>query len=250
MYRLSNIRNDILQRVISNEMAAGFLRTFGVTRAVEHLDIGDFGKGIIKYLLNTYSGNDAFHDLGEAQLSEIGKKIEKMYDELLDPEYEYTYDEFGEYLLFIFIEHAKQNAYDVRESGYFDLDEHTEENYSEVPMFASASLSIMDELYLREYFSQLYDSMIEDEEELEDEIDREEFINELVKQGSMFWCMGFDDVEEESFIFWDDDFLFFDEPGGTDVFFSEEGQYLGFVMNEENREPISGSLKRSILSDM
>ena len=58
MYRLSNIKNDILQRVISNEMAAGFLRTFGVTRAVEHLDIGDFGKGIIKYLLNTYSGRD------------------------------------------------------------------------------------------------------------------------------------------------------------------------------------------------
>ena len=33
MYRLSNIENDILQRVVSNEMAAGFLRTFGVTRA-------------------------------------------------------------------------------------------------------------------------------------------------------------------------------------------------------------------------
>ena len=250
MYRLSNIENDILQRVVSNEMAAGFLRTFGVTRAVEHLDIGDFGKGIIKYLLNTYSGNDALHDLGEAQLSEIAKKIEKMYDELLDPEYEYTYDEFGEYLLFIFIEHAKQNAYDVRESGYFDLDEHTEENYSEIPMFASASLSIRDELYLREYFSRFYDSMFEEDEEPEDEIDREEFINGLVKQGSMFWCMGFDDVEEESFIFWDDDYLFFDEPGGTDVFFSEEGKYLGFVMNEENREPISGSLKRSILQDM
>ena len=62
MYRLSNIKNDILQRVISNEMAAGFLRTFGVTRAVEHLDIGDFGKGIIKYLLNTYSGNDVFQE--------------------------------------------------------------------------------------------------------------------------------------------------------------------------------------------
>ena len=243
MYRLSNIRNDILQRVISNEMAAGFLRTFGVTRAVEHLDIGDFGKGIIKYLLNTYSVNDAFHDLGEAQLSEIGKKIEKMYEELLDPEYEYTYDEFGEYLLFIFIEHAKQNAYDVRESGYFVLDEHTEENYSEVPMFASTSLSIMDELYLREYFSQFYDSMIEDDEELEDEIDREEFINELVKQGSMFWCMGFDDVEEESFIFWDDDFLFFDEPGSANLFFMEEGKSLGFVMTEDDREPISGSLK-------
>ncbi len=33
--------------------------------------------------------------------------------------------------------------------------------------------------------------------------------------------------------------------GGTNVFFSEEGKYFGFVMNEENREPISGSLKRS-----
>ncbi len=63
-------------------------------------------------------------------------------------------------------------------------DDHTEENYSEIPMFASASLIIRDELYLREYFSRFYDSVFEDDEEPEDEIDREEFINELVKQGS------------------------------------------------------------------
>ena len=246
MYRLSCVKNKVLQRVVSNEMAAGFLRTFGVKKAVWHLEIGEFEQGILKYLFNTYSDNASLHDLGKDQLSEIGKKIERMYDELLDPENEYTYDEFGEYLLFIFIEHAKENAYDVRESGYLDLDDVTEENYSEVPMFAFSSMSIMDELYLRELFSGLYDDITEDDEDIRNETDREEFIEEMIKQGSMFSCMGFDDIEGESFIFWDDDFLFFDEAGGTDVFFSEGAEFFGFVMNEEEREPVSGSLKRAI----
>ncbi len=84
MYRLSSIEDEVLQRVLSNEMAAGFIRTFGVLKAVEHIVIGDFERGILKYLLDTYSGNDALHDLGDVQLTEIGKKVEKMYDELLD----------------------------------------------------------------------------------------------------------------------------------------------------------------------
>ena len=58
MYRLSCVNNEILRRVVSNEMAAGFLRTFGVKKAVRHLEMGDFEQGIIKYLLNTYSNND------------------------------------------------------------------------------------------------------------------------------------------------------------------------------------------------
>ena len=245
MYRLSCMNNEILQRVVSNEMAAGFLRTFGVKKAVWHLKIDDFEQGIIKYLLNTYSDNALLHDLGGEQLSEIGKKIEKMYDELLDPENEYTYDEFGEYLLFIFIEHARENAYDVRESGYLDLDDVTEENYSEVPMFASSSMSIMDELYLRELFSESYDDITEGED-MGNDADREEFIEEMIRQASMFSAMGFDDIEVESFIFRDDDFLFYDEPGGADVFFSEAGKYMGFVMNGDEREPVSGSIRMAM----
>ena len=246
MYRLSSIDDEVLQRVISNEIAAGFLRTFGVLKAVKHLKIDDFEKGILKYLLDTYSGNDALHDLSDVQLSEIGKKIERMYDELLDQEYEYTYDEFGEYLLYIFIEHARQNAFDVRESGYFDLDAYTQENYSEVPMFASASLSIRDELYLRELFEGFYCELIEQNEELADELDKEEFIGDLIKQGSIFWCMGFDDVDEESFIFRDDDFLYYDEPGGVDMSTMDGAEMSGFAMNEEDREPVSGSIKKKI----
>ena len=56
-------------------MAAGFLRTFGVKKAVWHLEIGEFEQGILKYLLDTYSDNASLHDLGKDQLSEIGKKI-------------------------------------------------------------------------------------------------------------------------------------------------------------------------------
>ncbi len=245
MYRLSGVDDDILQKVVTNEMAAGFLKTFGVRKAAWELEIGDRERGIIRYLLNTYSGNEALHDLGEDRLEEIGRKIERMYDELIDPHNEYTYDGFGEYLLFLFIEHAGENAFDVRESGYFDIDESTQENYSDVPMFASSSMCIMDELYLRELFAGIYDDIAEDAES-DDEEAEEEFVNELIRQASMFSCMDTDDPAGESFIFSDDEFLIYDEPGGTEVLSEEAGGTPGFVMKEEGREPVSGSLKYKI----
>ena len=115
MYRLSEIEDEVLQRVISNEMATGFLKTFGIKRATEHIEMDEFRLGVIRYLLNTYSENSGLHDLNDTTISEIGHKIEKMYDEILDPEYEYTFDEFGEYLLYIFIRHAYNNFYQAKE---------------------------------------------------------------------------------------------------------------------------------------
>ena len=106
MYRLSEMENETLQRVVSDEMASGFLKTFGIKRATEHLEMNEFRLGVIRYLLNTYSENPGLHDLDDTAITEIGRKIEKMYDEIMDPEYEYTFDEFGEYLLYIFIRHA------------------------------------------------------------------------------------------------------------------------------------------------
>ncbi|MCR5421688.1 MAG: hypothetical protein K6E98_11860 [Lachnospiraceae bacterium] len=216
MYRLAGIEDRVLQRVVSNEMAAGFLKTFGVLKAERHLSIGDFERGIIKYLLETYSGNDKLHDLSEERLIKVGNKISRMYDEILDDEFEYTFDGLGEYLLFIFIEHAGENAYDVRESGYFDLNENVEENYSDVPMFASSSLSIKDELYLRQLFEEQYRVIAGEEPEYAAEIGMEAFIDALIKAGSVFWHMGFNDDNAESFIFWNDDFLLYDEPGEAD----------------------------------
>ena len=50
MYRLSGVEDMVLQQIVSNEIAAGFLKTFGVKRAVNKLEFGDREKEILKYL--------------------------------------------------------------------------------------------------------------------------------------------------------------------------------------------------------
>ncbi len=98
MYRLAEMEDEVLQIIVSNEMASGFLKTFGIKRATEHLEMDGFRLGVIRYLLNTYSENAGLHDLNDTALAEIGHKVEKMYDEIMDHEYEYTFDEFGEWI--------------------------------------------------------------------------------------------------------------------------------------------------------
>ncbi|MCR5602604.1 MAG: hypothetical protein K6G27_02745 [Lachnospiraceae bacterium] len=296
MYRLSGVEDVVLQQIVSNEIAAGFLKTFGVMKAVNKLEMGEREKGIIKYLLNTYSGNDSLHDLGDIQLEEIAKKISKMYSELIDMDYEYVFDEFGEYLMYIFIKHAQANAFDVRESGYLSIDDVTQENYSEVPLFASSSICIMDELYLRKFFGDLFDEFlggigdydddeddddddedndkdddeddieadvkdegydevdneidVEDGEDEEDDFDdydeeefRERFIEKMIRQASIFSCMGFEEDSGDSFVFWDDDFLRYDKTGGAAGLYDELAEIKGLIMTRERREPMSGSVK-------
>jgi hypothetical protein len=243
MYRLSEIEDETLQRVVSNEMASGFLKTFGIKRATEHLEINEFRQGVIRYILNTYSENAGLHDLNDSVITEIGYKIEKMYDEILDPEYEYTFDEFGEYLLYIFIRHAYNNFYQAKESGYFDIDDNTLENYSGEPIFASSSLSIRDEIYLREMFGRFLDEDFADDPKMTGG-DKDELVDDLIRAASIFAFMGYED-SDESFIFWDDDFLFYDEPGGADLFIDNKSGH-GFVTGGDECEPISGSLKIKI----
>jgi hypothetical protein len=283
MYRLSGVEDVVLQQIVSNEIAAGFLKTFGVMKAVNKLEMGEREKGIIKYLLNTYSGNDSLHDLGDIQLEEIAKKISKMYSELIDMDYEYVFDEFGEYLMYIFIKHAQANAFDVRESGYLSIDDVTQENYSEVPLFASSSICIMDELYLRKFFGDLFDEFLggigdydddeddeedgygeeddendeeegeydeDEDEDDEDDFDdydeeefRERFIEKMIRQASIFSYMGFEEDSGDSFVFWDDDFLRYDKTGGAAGLYDELAEIKGLIMTRERREPMSGSVK-------
>ena len=248
MYRLSEIEDEVLQRVISNEMATGFLKTFGIKRATEHIEMDEFRLGVIRYLLNTYSENSGLHDLNDTTISEIGHKIEKMYDEILDPEYEYTFDEFGEYLLYIFIRHAYNNFYQAKESGYFDIDDKTLENYSGEPLFASSSLDIRDEIYLREMFNRFFDEEQDDEPEIFEGMDKDEQVDDLIRAASIFAFMGFEN-SDESFILWDDDFLFYDEPGGPELILDDKS-ILGFVTGNDECEPVSGSLKKKINSSV
>ena len=65
-----------------------------------------------------------------------------------------------------------------------------------------------------------------------------------MRAAGIFAFMGFED-SDESFIFWDDDFLFYDEPGGPELFLGDKYN-LGLVTGSDDCEPISGSLKKKI----
>ena len=98
MYRLPNWIDEVMQRTISNEIARGFLRCLGIEKASRHISIGEEE---IERLIEIYE----FHaeNIGspinvhkEEITSTIARKLERMYEELSDEKYEYTFDEYGE----------------------------------------------------------------------------------------------------------------------------------------------------------
>ena len=50
IYRLSEMKDEVLQIVISNEMASGFLKTFGIKRATERLEMDEFRLLVLRLL--------------------------------------------------------------------------------------------------------------------------------------------------------------------------------------------------------
>ena len=225
MYRLPNWINEVMQRTISNEIARGFLRCLGIEKASRHISIGEEE---IERLIEIYE----FHaeNIGspinvpkEEITSTIARKLERMYEELLDEKYEYTFDEYGEYLLAMFIEYERDDE-----------------------GATVASINIKDEIYLRELFAEEYREWEQEgifEEEGEEDID--EFVEERLLAVTNFAYMGLNEFDFESFVFWDSDYTFLDEAGGGMILLTHPE--MGFVSgSSEEREPISGSVKQEI----
>ena len=182
-------------------------------------------------IFNLYSNNISLHDLNSDTLRIIADKVQKMYKELLDQEYEYTYDEFGEYLLYLFMQ-------------YMGDDEESIEDCYLNSQLKISGLYIRDELYIREYFSDYYKFLLKEMPDMADEISENDYVNMHLKNVSVFPYMGFTDYDDESCIFWDVDYLLYDRAGESVVLLTDKN--AGFVTACEDREPVSGSIKRKI----
>lgn len=219
MYRLADHNGKVIQRIVSNEMARGMLRCLGIEKATPTIQIGE--KEIFKLMqvLDFHEENVGYCvDLSGGAVEEaVARKLERMYEELLDTEHEYTFDELGEYLIAAFIEY---------EAGH--------ENRP------GTSASVWDEIYVREYFKKKF----EDKDSYTDFTKAE--IESLEKAHCdctlYFACMGIDD-EDISLVFMDTDYKFLDMPRGGNILL--EGNF-GFVSAEDGREPVSGSIKRKL----
>ncbi len=234
MYRLAEMECPVIQRVVSNELATGILNVFNIDKAVAKLEIDDEGLDTLKTIFDFYSNNTSFHELGTDTLRIIAEKVEKMYEELLDTEYEYTYDEFGEYLLYLFMLYLGDD-----EDSIYD-------NYL-CSQYKRSSIYINDEIFIRDYYKDYYEMITKESPEMLEEISEKEYVEMHLKNVSVFPYMGFTEYDDESCIFWDVDYLLYDDAGKASILLTDIG--MGFVTQVDDREPISGSLKKKIGED-
>ncbi len=99
MYRLAEYEYPTLRRLVTNELIGGFEKIFG---GADDKDIYD--PELIKLRMEMVfllSNNPSFKLFSEEQKLVVANKIIRMYEELKDPENEYTFDEFGEYILYL-----------------------------------------------------------------------------------------------------------------------------------------------------
>ncbi|MCB7319908.1 hypothetical protein [Lacrimispora sp. 210928-DFI.3.58] len=93
MLRLAGFKSDAVQEVITEQMIWGFREMFGINSGgkPEEEKVKDFLRGALH--INTDDG------ISELSLQGITGRLENMYKNLTDREQEYTFDEFGEFLM-------------------------------------------------------------------------------------------------------------------------------------------------------
>jgi len=244
MYKMSEADDKVIQRVVTNEIAVGILNTFCREAVVKDLHLNDEDLETLNRIFVTESNNESLHGLNKETLRVIADKIEKMYAELLDDEYEYIYDEFGEYLIYLFMK------YTGAEEGSGDIDLHYFSN-----QLIQSSLYVKDELYLREWFGNAYDRIAEDFPEELEGVSREWYISTRIRNVSVFPYLGYEDpsgsdnyglFNDDSFIFWDEDHMFYDKECGANIFVQNLNMGFTSDVDPDDREPVSGSMKEKI----
>lgn len=93
MLRLAGFKSDAVQEVITEQLIWGFREVFGIDSEgkPKEENVKDFLRGAPH--INTDDG------ISELSLQGITGRLENMYKNLTDKEQEYTFDEFGEFLM-------------------------------------------------------------------------------------------------------------------------------------------------------
>ncbi len=188
-------------------------------------------------------------------------KITGMYNELADEDFQYTFDEHGEWLL------SKLLLYmlDSYEGFLQYAEEEEPEEYADhmpsIEDFWGTSLSDDDIKYVEkfadDYFTRIEGELFEEDEKPEDFQEWLAFQKEMfIERVTYFPMMAFEITDEMTpeFLFWDRDFLLIDQ-FGKEEFENlkdktiQEGNRLGFMAVSENTQMYTGSQKHE-LSDI
>lgn len=226
MYRLA-FNDDFIQKVISKELAAGFRFAFGVSEKDYEIDKDELN--IFCGCNKTLSGVEDDEELFDT----LKLKLETMLKEIEDTDNEYTFDCFGEYLLYSILQQT---------SGYIaDIEDDCDFCWK-----CSATNEEKTQVY-----NIFLDCFTEDnEDEMSDE-ELRQMAKTLTDRVTCFPRMVDEPNNKEpmlDILFWDRDFLLYEDFGNIELvtkIIRQNADVLGCIEGGET-EPISGSLKKPL----
>ena len=219
MYRLSSIDDRDTQKIVSKELAAGFRYVFNMKSDGYEISEDDLiGCCVYNETLFPALKNKPF-------LEHLKVKLTTMIKELNDTENEYTFDTFGEFLLYSVLERGAEMVETQM------LEDETEWKST---VFETERTKLCNMLK-----NEYEDENLFSDEEIKIIVDRMTYFPKMIDE-------VLHEIEEPSFdvLFWDWDFALYEDMdmGTVNKFISQNGEYFGFVDSEDN-EPGSGSLK-------
>lgn len=249
MYRLANIVDNRLQNIISKELMNGFEETF-------HLKSNDM-KDIV-FQINDFCDDIELPINSKMQHDFAVYKIIGMYQEITDPNFKYTFDEQGEYILSQILRHQLTMFEDFMSCCDSDSEDNSkrEKIKSSIKDFWNTTLSDDDIKYVKafaeDYFEVIKQDVIDEDDDDCDEClaEYDEMKYQFIDRVTYFPLMAYEitsDVTPE-FLFWDNDFLFIEEWGIKNFeeiknLISENGMNLGFSGVDKNTQLYTGSSK-------
>jgi hypothetical protein len=176
-----------------------------------------------------------------------------MYQELCDPNSEYTFDEQGEYLLAKMLEY-QLSQYECYMDSFYDLEDSDENEDAEpdITGFWNTSLTPDEIKYVKDYANDYFKGLKQDaiDEGNNDTSWYDEMEELFVERISNFPLMAYEITEDVTpeFLFWDTDFLLVEKWGMENFemikdIIAKRGSNLGFSGVDENTQLYTGSSK-------
>lgn len=236
MYRMVNWKD--MQNEVTGELIRGFQIALAIPRTAGTIVWTTEQVAMLEEMLSETPFS--FEKLDKEQKKGLMAKLGKMYEELFDLNYAYTYDEFGEYLLAVMMNYVNRANMHVS-----DID------------FSEPCLNPLD-------YPSLYNFLLEEMKELEEEakvdenaryeiMTEEEMRNEAHKRIRAMFCFPFmasdpEVIEFYSPVFWDMDFVMFNDLSLEEFEqLAKSGFYYEFYpippTPAYGREPFSGSYR-------
>lgn len=245
MFRTSNFKDKRLRAIISKELLNGFDEIF--LFRTQNTDI-------ISDAFELFCANAGIVCENKMQEDLLLYKIWGMYKEIADPDYLYTFDEHGEWLLYKILVEAAYRLEDEIEA-WESMDHKDGETEPTLEDIWDTALSKEEIEYVcqkaTEYMKDVIEEILWDDEDADREAVEEEYrlrTFALVQRMVYFPLMirEISEYETPEFLFWDTDFMFLEDfgPENFEKFknvVNRDGMDFGFSAVDETTQMYTGS---------